>query len=133
MNNSLVIRQKDESENGDNKKTKHEKFSEKQIFLTPWYAHVRTYVFVSRGKKCSFFGKMACYVFLLPLFWDSSLCLITDELQFLFQRNFKLVHSSSKAIISNFCGVLQKAETRVRRRISFSRKAVILICPNKLS
>ena len=36
-----VIRQKGESQNGCFKKTKHAKFSEKQTFLTPWYAHVR--------------------------------------------------------------------------------------------
>ena len=38
---SLVIRQKGESQNGGNKKIKHAKFSEKQTFLIPWYAHVR--------------------------------------------------------------------------------------------
>ena len=36
-----VIRQKGKSQNGCFKKTKHAKFSEKQTFLTPWYAHVR--------------------------------------------------------------------------------------------
>ena len=41
-NNSSVIRQKSESQNGGNKKTKHVTFSEKQIFLTPWYAHFIT-------------------------------------------------------------------------------------------
>ena len=35
-----VIRKKGESQNGGNKKTKHAKFSEKQIFITPWYAQV---------------------------------------------------------------------------------------------
>ena len=35
----LVIRQKGKSQNGCFKKTKHTKFSEKQIFPTPWYAH----------------------------------------------------------------------------------------------
>ena len=34
--------------------TKRAKLSEKQTFLTRWYAHVRC---VSGGKKCSFFGK----------------------------------------------------------------------------
>ena len=38
MDKSSVIRQKSESQNGDNTKTKHNKFSEKWIFLTPWYA-----------------------------------------------------------------------------------------------
>ena len=35
---SLVIRQKDESQKGGGKKTKQAKFSEKRLFLTPWYA-----------------------------------------------------------------------------------------------
>ena len=38
---SSVIRQKCESQNGCFKKTKCAKFSEKQTFLTHWYAHVR--------------------------------------------------------------------------------------------
>ena len=36
--NSPVIRQKDESQNGCFKKTKHAKYTEKRTFLTPWYA-----------------------------------------------------------------------------------------------
>ena len=35
MTNSSVIKQKGESQNGGNKKTKHAKFSEKQTLLTP--------------------------------------------------------------------------------------------------
>ena len=35
-----VIKQKGESQKGYFKKTKHAKFSEKQVFLTPWDAHV---------------------------------------------------------------------------------------------
>ena len=38
---SSVVRQKRKSKNGCFKKTKHAKFSEKQTFVTPWYAHVR--------------------------------------------------------------------------------------------
>ena len=52
---ALVIRQKGESQNGCFKKRKHAQFSEKRIFLTPWYAHVRARI---RGKKCSFFRKI---------------------------------------------------------------------------
>ena len=44
-----VTVQKVESQNGGNKKTKQAKFSEKLLFLTPWYV---TYVCVSGGKKC---------------------------------------------------------------------------------
>ena len=36
---SSVIRQKGELQNGGSKNTKHTKLSEKQRFLTPWYAH----------------------------------------------------------------------------------------------
>ena len=43
------------------KKTNHAKFSEKQTFLTPWYAHVCGHI---RGKKCSFFGKFGVVCFL---------------------------------------------------------------------
>ena len=50
----------------DNLKTKHAKFSKKQIFLTPWYAHV------------CFSENLVCFVFKLPLFWDSPFYLITD-------------------------------------------------------
>ena len=38
-----LIRQKGESQNGCFRKAKHAKFSEKQIFLTPWHAHVRVF------------------------------------------------------------------------------------------
>ena len=38
-----LIRQKGESQNGCFRKAKHAKFSEKQIFLTPWYTHVRVF------------------------------------------------------------------------------------------
>ena len=40
---SSVIRQKGESQNGCFKKTKQVKFSEKETFLTPWYAHTCGY------------------------------------------------------------------------------------------
>ena len=53
-----VIRQKGKSQNGCFKKTKHVKFSEKQIFLTPWYTRV------SGGKKNLFFGKFDVLCFL---------------------------------------------------------------------
>ena len=50
--NSSIIRQKGEYQTEGNKKTKHAKFSEKQTFLTPWYAHVRA------CKKFSIFRKI---------------------------------------------------------------------------
>ena len=50
--NLSVLRQKDESQDGDNKKTKHAEFSEKWTF-TSWYAQIRAY--------------LACFVFLVPL------------------------------------------------------------------
>ena len=53
-----VIRQKGKSQKERFKKTKHDKFSEKQ---TP---DTHTYVCVSRGKKCSFFWKCVVLCFL---------------------------------------------------------------------
>ena len=94
---SSVIRQKGEPQNGCFKKTKHAKFFEKRIFLTPLHTFL-TYVCVSWGKKSSFFEKygvlsvyqgvrnsrfsknLACFVFLKHLFWDSPFWLITNDL-----------------------------------------------------
>ena len=61
---SSVIRQKGESQNGCFKKTKHVEFSEKQAFLTPWYAHILASLFLPTS------------------FWDSLFCLITDIIYF---------------------------------------------------
>ena len=47
-----VIREIGESENGCFKKTKHAKFSEKRIFLTPWYAHVRSPFCLITDDRC---------------------------------------------------------------------------------
>ena len=68
--NSLVIRQKGESQNGCFKETKHAKFSEKRTFVTPWYAHVRVRVFVLRNV--CFLENLLCSVFLKHPFWDST-------------------------------------------------------------
>ena len=57
-----VIRQKGESQNGGNKKTKQVKFSEKRTFLSPWYPHVRVH---QGGKKCPFFRKFGMLCFLV--------------------------------------------------------------------
>ena len=58
---SSAIRQKNVSQSGYFKKTKHGKFSEKRTFLTPdRYKYVR----VSGGMKCSFFGKFGVLCFL---------------------------------------------------------------------
>ena len=57
-----VIWQKDESQDGSNKKTKHAKFSEKPTFLTPWHLRVRI-----RGvRNVRFLENLACFVFLVP-------------------------------------------------------------------
>ena len=70
-----MIKQKGKSQNGCFKKTKHAKFSEKRIFLAPWYAHVRV-------RNIRFLENLACFVFLKHPFWDSPFCLITDDLLF---------------------------------------------------
>ena len=59
---SSIIRQKGESQNGGNKKTKHVIISEKRTFLTPFDAH--TYV----SHVFIFSEHLACFVFLLPPF-----------------------------------------------------------------
>ena len=51
--NLSVVREKGESQNGCFMKTKHFKFPEKQILLTP---DTQIYGCVSWGKKCSFFS-----------------------------------------------------------------------------
>ena len=58
------MRQKDKSQNGCYKKTKHEhaKFSVKQTFLT---TDTHTYVCVSEGKKHPLFGKFGVLCFLV--------------------------------------------------------------------
>ena len=63
---SSVIRQKGESQNGYFKKTKHVKFSEKLIFLTPWYVllirtRMCTYQVVTNVRFSQKFG-MLCFL-----------------------------------------------------------------------
>ena len=58
---SSVMSQNGESQNGSFKKTKHAKFYEKQTFLIP---DAHTYMRLSGGKKCSFFGKVGVLCFL---------------------------------------------------------------------
>ena len=70
--NTSVIREKGESQNGCFKKAKHAKISE----------------YVSGGKKCLFFGILACFAFLKHPFWDSPFCLIADEYLLLLDREW---------------------------------------------
>ena len=60
-----VIRQKGESQNGCFKKTEYAKFSEKQKFFTPWYAHVRTCAYQG-VRNAPFLENLSCFAFLLP-------------------------------------------------------------------
>ena len=62
-----VIRQKGESQNGGNKKAKYAKFSEKRTCAYQGVRNVR------------FLETLACFAFLLPLFWDLPFCLITNK------------------------------------------------------
>ena len=77
---SAVVRQKCETQHGVNKKTKHAKFSEieNDYFLLP-DTHTCTYQGV---RNVRFSENLACFDFLLPLFWDSLFCLITDDMAF---------------------------------------------------
>ena len=72
-----VIRQKDESENGVSRKQSKLNFQKNEHFLP---ADKGTYVCVSGSKKCLFFGKFGVLCFLETPFWDSSFCLITNDL-----------------------------------------------------
>ena len=74
-NISSVIRQEDESQNQNNKKTKHVKCFEKQVFLT-----FDTLIMGGVGDVC-FLESLVGFVFLLPPFWDSPFHLITDDLR----------------------------------------------------
>ena len=90
--NTSVIRQKGESRNRYFKKTKHVKFSEKQLFLTPWYVHVRVRI---GGKKCSFFGKFDLLCFpetpvskfaILPYYWR----IMAEKDRCIYNKNYGL-------------------------------------------
>ena len=61
-----------ESQNGCFKKTEHVKFSEKRTFLTPWTFLTRRCA-CQGVKKCSFFAKLTCFVFLKHPVWDSQI------------------------------------------------------------
>ena len=62
---SSLVRQKGESQNGGNKKAKHAKFSEKGTCAYQGKRNVRN------SEKF--------FAFLLPPFWDSPFCLITND------------------------------------------------------
>ena len=72
--NFSVKTQKGESQNGGNTKTKHAKFSEKRTFLTTYQVVGDKLV-----RNVRFSENLACFVFLLPQFWDFTFCLITDN------------------------------------------------------
>ena len=83
--NSLVIRQKNKSQNGRYKKTKHAKFSEKRMFLTLWYVHVRVRI---SCKKCLFYGKFGVLV----------LCfLVTPVLRFVLLPHYQRIGIMDRA------------------------------------
>ena len=60
MNISSAIRDKGESQDVCYKNIKYGTFSEKQTFLTPWYAQARVRI---RDKKCSLLGKFGVLCF----------------------------------------------------------------------
>ena len=79
-----VIRQKRESQNEGNKKTKHTTFSKKQAFFTYWYVHLRVRTRV-RFSCCLHFE-------------NSPFCLTIDELSF---RNFCLKFNSNSFMLDH--------------------------------
>ena len=101
---SLVIRQKGKYQNGGNKKTKHAKFSEKTNVSYP-LIHTRTcaYQGVRNVQVFLFFffsENLTCFVFLLPRFWGSPFCLITNELIF---RCFWIEKLHAEIILNKVC------------------------------
>ena len=71
VRNSSVIRQKDESQNRGNKKTKHVNFSEK---INIFYPLIRTRMCAYQGlRNVSFFGKFAIICFLVTSVFRFSL------------------------------------------------------------
>ena len=77
-----VIKQKRESQNGGNKKTKHAKFFEKRTLPPDRHTYVYVYVRVRiSGYECSFFGQFGVLCFLVTsVLRFTFFCLITDEL-----------------------------------------------------
>ena len=81
--------------NGVFKKTKHAIFSEKRVFITPWYAQ---HTFLQGVRKVRFSENLACFVFLKHPFWDSPFCFITNELLSEFHQVLKNMH-----LLVSFC------------------------------
>ena len=77
----MSVRQKVESQNGGNKKTKHAKFSEKLTFLTP-QRRTRTCAY-QWVKNVRFFRKIWRVLFFCDLRFEICLfCRITDDMLF---------------------------------------------------
>ena len=76
--NSLVIRQKGESQNGFFKKIARQIFRKTIIS----YPLIRTCTCAYQGVRNVCFSENACFVFLKYPFWDLPFCLITEEFQF---------------------------------------------------
>ena len=87
---------------GGNKKAKHDKFSKKGAFLTPWYAHVRTCAYQGVKNFC-FSENLAYFVFLKHPFWDSPFCLITDKITF-FLRSTIIISWQDKSLLGIHSG-----------------------------
>ena len=85
--NLSALRQKGESQNIGNKKTKHAKFSEKTNIFYPL---IRTCAYQGI-RNVRFSENLVCFVFLFPPSWDSLFCVIIDKfrikLEFLREKN----------------------------------------------
>ena len=105
--NSSIKRQKGEYQNEGNKKTKHAKFSEKQTFLTPWYAHVRNFrffakfgmfwFFVNSISRFAFLSYYPRIVFVLAIseYWDY---MLGDNFHLSRPRGYRLLESFDKLL-----------------------------------
>ena len=100
---SSVVRQKDETQNGGNKKTRHAKFSKKTNIF---YFLICTGTYAYHGvSNVRFSENLLRFVFLLPQFWDSSFCLIANEVMFLWTFKFgitlSILNSNTNSSIPN--------------------------------
>ena len=114
--NKLVIRQKGESQNKSNKKAKHAKIVRKTNISYPLICTCTSAYQNIRNVRFS--GYLVFFAFLLPPFWDSLVCLITDD-----GKNRKLFKSQGTSCYDKNIALGSSSEicqTHVPTRFPFS-------------
>ena len=116
----MVVKQKGESQNGGNNKTKHAKFSEKWIFLPP-DTHTM-YMCVSGGKECSFFGKFGV------------LCFVTYISKFIFLPYYQRFFAGFNLFLKCFCYIWESCKTlKAMRLIMKPERTCMELLPKKIA